>query len=988
MINLKHCLAGCLFAVSLSANGAETVCNNNGGAGWPIPISSTTNISIPYQFGDISVAHDVDVDVDITKHYVGDLTARVTSPQGTTVLLFERPGTTLGETVASAPWGCNQDDISVIFDDEAATGTNIENVCGTGIPSISGTYLPHNASPNDLSAIDGEDPTGNWAFQLVHIAPFDPGTLNEVCITASFAAVTFDKWVSSNSSCSDQIDTLNVARGTNVYYCYVANNPGSETFSINAGNATDSLGHNISALETTYNPTNTQAVIVGPVVAGSAQLPYLATTVNNAQVTASFATANFSGTLVTGESANVTVGDPVINASTITVLDVNGGTAEPGDVLRYTITINESAGFLTSNVSLSDVVDANLSGVSITTLPAGATNGTAGNNVSITGITLSANGSAVIQFEATIAAATPVGTNINNSATITHAPSSLSFDAVAPTVIVSAPNLSTSTKTVLDVNGGAALQGDLIRYTITINETGGNPATNVSVSDVVDANLINVTVTGLPPGAVDSSSGNTISISNISVPANGSATVVFDANISGTAPTGTNINNTATLTDVSTISASPSAPTLVVGSLPASGIKQLYFTALNATPNLTRAVPGVTTSSGLIGVGNTFTLNQGITFQKAFSITGGSTVNIRANIRRRSGGGARTVRADLYRGATLIGSNTQSWNAGNYQYLTFPIAIAANQNFVAGEAVRIVFTNLVTNNIQFTGISGGNISQVQMQTGTVVNVDAINVFAAAYPSTTQYQSYTPGSTVYIRSTVSDPFGNADITAARITITDTTPTVRVNNVAMTSVATPAGATRLYEYTYVIPAVPQGFWNLSVIANEGTEGTVSHTSQSTMIVGTTSININKSSAVISDPVNATNPKAIPNAIIEYTVNVNNSGFGYADNGSMVITDPLPAGMTLFLGSPANPAQFTDGTISSGLSYTFTSLASTTDDIAFSNNLGSSFITPSVDGAGFDVTVPPINYIRINPKGAFRGSNGVNNPSFTLKFRLRVD
>ncbi|MGB5396763.1 MAG: proprotein convertase P-domain-containing protein, partial [Gammaproteobacteria bacterium] len=366
MMNLKHCLAGCLFAVSLSANAAETVCNNNSGSGWPIPISSTTNISIPYQFGDISVAHDVNVDVDITKHYVGDLTARVTSPQGTTVLLFERPGTTLGENVASAPWGCSQDDISVIFDDEAAIGTNIENVCGTGIPSISGTYLPHNASPNDLSAIDGEDPTGNWAFQLVHVAPFDPGTLNEVCITASFAAVTFDKWVSSNSTCSDQIDTLNVARGTNVYYCYIANNPGSETFSINAGNATDSLGHNISALETTYNPTNTQAVIVGPVIAGSAQLPYLATTVNNAQVTASFATPNFTGTLVTGESANVTVGDPVINTSTKTVLDVNGGTAEPGDVLRYTITINESAGFLTSNVSLTDVVDANLSGVTIT----------------------------------------------------------------------------------------------------------------------------------------------------------------------------------------------------------------------------------------------------------------------------------------------------------------------------------------------------------------------------------------------------------------------------------------------------------------------------------------------------------------------------------------------------------------------------------------------------------------------------------------------
>jgi len=68
------------LCASNASYAAETVCNDNGGAGWPFAVSSTTNIVIPYQFADVSTAYDVDVQVDITKPYVGDLTARVTSP--------------------------------------------------------------------------------------------------------------------------------------------------------------------------------------------------------------------------------------------------------------------------------------------------------------------------------------------------------------------------------------------------------------------------------------------------------------------------------------------------------------------------------------------------------------------------------------------------------------------------------------------------------------------------------------------------------------------------------------------------------------------------------------------------------------------------------------------------------------------------------------------------------------------------------------------
>lgn len=542
------------------------------------------------------------------------------------------------------------------------------------------------------------------------------------------STVNFDKYVSTNASCSDTLDTLTVTPGTNVYYCYTVSNPNAQSFVINTGNTSDDQGHDISGLEQTYAASASQTVIVGPIIAGSAQLPTGVTTVNNAQVIATISGSN--------------------------------------------VTDNESA---------------------------------------------------------------------------------------------------------------------------------------------------SVTVTTI---------------------------------------------------------------------LPASGVKQLYFDALNAAPDLTRVPPAANTRTGNIDV---LTLNQGIAFQAPFVITGGSTANVQLNIRRRSAGGARTVQVDLFNGNTgaLIGSNTATWNANGWQILPVAINIAADVNFAVNDFVRVVVSNIPASNgnIQLDSVRGGVHSEVQMQSSTVINVDSIDVFAAPYPATTQFSSYEPGSTAYIRATVSDPFGSADITGANISVTDSTPTVQVNNQAMASVATPTGATRVYEYPYIIPATPDGFWSINITANEGTEGTVSHTSQATMIVGTTNITISKNSTVLSDPINASNPKAIPNAIVEYAIAVENSGFGYVDLNTTVLTDPIPAETIFYFGSPLNPATFVDGATASGLSFTFTSLASTTDDIDFSNDGGLSFITPTIDGNGFDTTVPPINFIRINPKGEFIGSDGVNIPSMEIKFQVKV-
>ena len=149
--------------------------------------------------------------------------------------------------------------------------------------------------------------------------------------------------------------------------------------------------------------------------------------------------------------------------------------------------------------------------------------------------------------------------------------------------------------------------------------------------------------------------------------------------------------------------------------------------------------------------------------------------------------------------------------------------------------------------------------------------------------------------------------------------------------------------------------------------------------------------KSTAILTDPVNgASDPKAIPGAVVSYTITVNNQGGRPADLDSTVITDRIPTDSSLVVsdigGGGSGPLIFIDGSPASGLTYTFTSLTSTTDDLEFSSDGGASFgYTPTPDGNGVDASVTDI---RINPKGVFLPSSGAGNPGFSIGFRVRVD
>lgn len=153
--------------------------------------------------------------------------------------------------------------------------------------------------------------------------------------------------------------------------------------------------------------------------------------------------------------------------------------------------------------------------------------------------------------------------------------------------------------------------------------------------------------------------------------------------------------------------------------------------------------------------------------------------------------------------------------------------------------------------------------------------------------------------------------------------------------------------------------------------------------TVSLSAAELDVTKVSFVISDPVNgATNPKAIPGALVEYLITVSNIGDGAVFTDTTIVTDDLPGDVKMCLTDlgGAGPVLFQEPSASTALTYSFTALGDGGDDLSFSNDDGASFAyTPAADSDGCDAA---ISQLRVNPKGAFAPSS-----SFTLRLRVRI-
>lgn len=156
------------------------------------------------------------------------------------------------------------------------------------------------------------------------------------------------------------------------------------------------------------------------------------------------------------------------------------------------------------------------------------------------------------------------------------------------------------------------------------------------------------------------------------------------------------------------------------------------------------------------------------------------------------------------------------------------------------------------------------------------------------------------------------------------------------------------------------------------------------------GNANIQLTSDVTVINDPINNTNkPKAIPGAVLQHTVTAENLGNISTDVNSTVLVQAIDNQSQLYVAnlSANGPILFNDGSgqQASGLSYTFNSLSSNTDSLAFSTD-GSNFTyTPVADAEGYDVNV---THIRLTLPGTFKPTfNGVT-PWFNFVYQVKLD
>lgn len=146
----------------------------------------------------------------------------------------------------------------------------------------------------------------------------------------------------------------------------------------------------------------------------------------------------------------------------------------------------------------------------------------------------------------------------------------------------------------------------------------------------------------------------------------------------------------------------------------------------------------------------------------------------------------------------------------------------------------------------------------------------------------------------------------------------------------------------------------------------------------------LTITKASSVVSDPQANLLPKRVPGAYVDYTITVTNPNSVFNTVNGVTLTDAVPANTALRVSDlvlvSSGPVAFGESIVPSLLTYSFTSLSSTTDRLDFSNDNGATWTyAPSADANGCDTSVTNIR-VRL-------GGNMVAGSTFTLRFRVRV-
>jgi subtilisin-like proprotein convertase family protein len=266
--------------VSPNSQNVMTRCST---PGVPIPdlgqVSDTINITEDFPILDLNVY------INATHTWVGDLSFNlfhISDFITMTNTLIDRPG------VPASTFGCSGDNYDVTVDDEGVN-TPIENQCSGTPPAIRGR-APGGDPPNPslLAPYNGLSTHGDWTLTVTDHAEGDSGTLVEWCLDFTYPSPSIEltKTVGVLPGVCADTDEITVVAGTEVYYCYQAENTGDLEF--NFHELVDSeLGTILYAFPYTLTPGTLSPQVIVPASP-------LATVTNEATWTAVTALTEYS----------------------------------------------------------------------------------------------------------------------------------------------------------------------------------------------------------------------------------------------------------------------------------------------------------------------------------------------------------------------------------------------------------------------------------------------------------------------------------------------------------------------------------------------------------------------------------------------------------------------------------------------------------------------------------------------------------------------
>ncbi len=579
-----------------------------------------------------------------------------------------------------------------------------------------------------------------------------------------------------------------------------------------------------------------------------------------------------------------------------------------GGQLTYTMLVTNTGPSTATNVTVVD------------TLPAGLTFGTvattAGTAVQVGGVitatipTLAVNGTATVTVVSTVLASF-AGTTIANSATA-DADEASPVTANANTAVNPQVDLAiTKTDSADPVN-----RGSQVTYTLDVVNNGPSGATNVVVADTLPAGLTFVSATG---GTVTAPVGGNqlVSVAVGNLASGGTATVTIVATVDQSAAA--LLTNTATVTstestagfDTNTLNNSDTETTATQGTIdlvvtksdsvdPAAPGNTLTYTILvtnNGPSDATLVTLSDNLPDGIQITSATSTVGTVTIPASAQDTTAANTDDLSVNIGNLANGATATItvvatilgatRGTLSNVATAVSGNTSltdSNPANNSDtettVLTPSIDLAVTKTDSADPAIagnQLTYTIVVTNNgpSQATNVSLTDTLPAGVTFVSGTSTTGATVTASALASGLDLGTLNSGAT----ATVTILVGIAGATRGIITNSTTVTATEAESNAANNTAT----------------------------------------ATTAINGSVDVGIVKTDS--ADP-------AVAGGTLTYTITVTNNGPSTATN--VVVTDPLPTGLTFTSGTSTNGGTVTNAantvtatipTLASGASATIT-------------------------------------------------------------------